>query len=73
MYIDRLIEYKIKSELSYFGAVCIYGAKFIGKSETSKTLSKSEFKLLNSKQLINSVESFPDLALSGEKPRFIDE
>jgi predicted AAA+ superfamily ATPase len=73
MYIKRLIEYKINEKLKYFGAVCIEGPKFCGKTTTCNNYSKSYVKFNND---MNEKEKYivnHKLVLNGEYPRLIAE
>ena len=75
-YKPRIIDKKIEEYLSIFGAVCIEGPKWCGKTWTSSYHSNSEIYLgdpsgnFQNKQL---AELSPDLVLEGEYPRLIDE
>lgn len=75
-YKERIIDKKIKEYLEIFGAVCIEGPKYVGKTWTGSHLSNSKIDLSLSENnfhnknlaLINN-----DLVLDGENPRLIDE
>lgn len=75
-YRPRIIDKKIEEYLSIFGAVCIEGPKWCGKTWTSSYHSNSEIYLgdpsgnFQNRQL---AELSPDLVLEGEYPRLIDE
>lgn len=75
-YKPRIIDKKIDEYLNIFGAVCIEGAKWCGKTWTSSHHSKSEIYLgdpagnFQNRQL---AELSPSLVLEGEVPRLIDE
>lgn len=75
-YIPRIIDPKIEEYLSAFGAVCIEGPKWCGKTWTSSWHSKSEIYIgdpagnFQNRQL---AELSPALVLEGESPRLIDE
>lgn len=75
-YKPRIIDEKIDEYLSAFGAVCIEGPKWCGKTWSSSFHSKSEFLLgdpsgnFQNRQL--AIIS-PSLVLEGEIPRLIDE
>jgi predicted AAA+ superfamily ATPase len=73
MYYQRIIEKKIKRKLGLFGAICINGPKYCGKSTTCSFFSKSSIRINNDPNLISSFEMSPELLLNGEKPRLIDE
>lgn len=72
----RIIDDKIDAYLKVFGAVCVEGPKWCGKSWTSSYHSKSEIFLgdpagnFQNRQL---AELSPTLILEGETPRLIDE
>ena len=75
-YKPRIIDAKVEEYLSAFGAVCIEGPKWCGKTWTSAQHSKSEIyigdpaKNFQNRQL---AELSPELVLTGEAPRLIDE
>lgn len=75
-YKKRIIDKKVEDYLKTFGAVCIEGPKWCGKTWTSSYHCKSEVYLGNpsgnfqNKQL---AEMSPVLVLEGEEPRLIDE
>ena len=75
-YRPRLIDNIIDSYLEAFGAVCVEGPKWCGKSWTSSYHCKSEIMLGNpdgnfqNRQL---AQMSPSLVLEGETPRLIDE
>ena len=75
-YRHRIIDDKVETYLRTFGAVCIEGPKWCGKTWTSSYHSNSEFFLgdpagnFQNKKL---AEMSPDLILNGESPRLIDE
>ncbi len=76
MYLPRLIDKKVALALESFGAVCIEGAKWCGKTWTSRHHSKSAIYLgdpsgnFQNKELMKLA---PEAALQGEVPRLIDE
>lgn len=75
-YKPRIIDKKIKEYLSIFGAVCIEGPKWCGKTWTSSYHSNSEIYLGDPSgnfQNRKLAELSPDLVLEGEYPRLIDE
>lgn len=75
-YIPRLIDQTIREKLSFYGAVCLDGCKWCGKSTTAKTIAKSCLELQNPETLKDNLtiaEVKPSLLLEGEKPRLIDE
>ena len=75
-YKPRVIDAKVKEYLSAFGAVCIEGPKWCGKTWTSSYHSKSEIYMgdpANNFQNRQLAELSPALVLDGETPRLIDE
>ena len=69
---DELLEKKLKGK----GAVLIEGPKWCGKTTTAEQISNSILYLANpkdKKQNINLVELNPELLLTGDTPRLIDE
>ena len=75
-YKNRIIDKSLDIYLDIFGAVLIEGPKWCGKTWTSKDHSNSEFLLADPKGNFNNKQLAmmnPELALSGEKPRLIDE
>jgi len=76
LYKPRIIDDKVKQYLSAFGAICIEGPKWCGKTWTSGFHSKSEFFVgdpANQFQNRKLAELSTDLILEGENPRLIDE
>lgn len=75
-YRSRIIDKQVEDYLSTFGAVCIEGPKWCGKTWTSAFHSKSEIYIgdpsgnFQNRQL---AELSPELVLDGETPRLIDE
>ncbi len=75
-YRPRLIDAKIKEYLQAFGAVCVEGAKWCGKTWTSAYHSNSEILIGspdNNFQNRKLAELSPGLVLEGDTPRLIDE
>lgn len=75
-YIPRLIDRTIDEFLETFGAICIEGPKWCGKTWTSSYHSNSEIMLGNPEgnfQNRQLAEMSPSLVLEGEAPRLIDE
>ena len=75
-YMPRIIDNKIKEYLKTFGAVCVEGPKWCGKTWTSSYHSKSEIFIgdpAGNFQNRKLAEMSPALVLGGEKPRLIDE
>ena len=74
-YKPRIIDAKVEEYLSAFGAVCIEGPKWCGKTWTSAQHSKSEIYIgdpANNFQNRQLAELSPELVLTGEAPRLID-
>jgi len=75
-YKNRLIDKKIEKYLKAFGAICIEGPKWCGKTWTSLKFSNSVFMLANPEGNFNNkkiAELNPSLALDGHFPHLIDE
>ncbi|WP_414595595.1 ATP-binding protein [Candidatus Methanoprimaticola sp. MG2] len=75
-YLPRLIDETIIEKLGYMGAICIEGPKWCGKTRTALHHSRSMFSVddpSNSYQNRKLAMMDPDLVLSGEIPRTIDE
>lgn len=76
-YKKRIVDEKIKEYLKLFGAVCIEGPKYCGKTWAGRYHSNSEILLHNTTgETSNNIELAkisPKLVLEGEKPRLIDE
>lgn len=75
-YLPRLIDDKIEEYLSVFGAVCVEGPKWCGKTWTSSYHCRSGIFIGNPEgnfQNRRLAEMSPALVLEGEKPRLIDE
>ena len=76
IYKPRIIDRQVEEYLAAFGAVCIEGPKWCGKTWTSSYHSKSEIYIgdpagnFQNRQL---AELSPALVLEGETPRLIDE
>lgn len=69
---DEILDFKLKSK----GAVLIKGPKWCGKSTTAMQKAKSSIFLQdkkNQEQNILLAKNAPDIFLSGETPRLIDE
>ena len=75
-YLPRIVDDRVENYLNAFGAVCIEGPKWCGKTWTSAHHSKSAFYLADpannfrNRQLVNYSL---DYALQGGTPRLIDE
>ncbi len=75
-YKNRIIDPQVEQHLRAFGAVCIEGPKWCGKTWTSSFHSKSEYLVGdpdNNFQNRQLAEMSPSLILTGESPRLIDE
>lgn len=75
-YKARIIDQQISEYLSTFGAICIEGPKWCGKTWSSSFHSKSEILLGNPEgnfQNRKLAELSTSLVLSGDTPRLIDE
>lgn len=75
-YRPRVIDGAVRKYLSAFGAVCIEGPKWCGKTWTSSYHSNSEFLIgdpANHFQNRALAEMSPALVLEGETPRLLDE
>ena len=75
-YRPRLIDEKITKSLKAYGAINIVGAKWIGKTWTSRKHSNSEFLLMDpsgSYQNRRLAETDISLIFDGDTPRLIDE
>ncbi len=75
-YRARILDAKLEEYLSAFGAVCIEGPKWSGKTWTSSYHCSSEIYIGDPSgnfQNRNLAELSPDLVLEGETPRLIDE
>ncbi len=75
-YRERLIDRKVAKYLKAFGAICIEGPKWCGKTWTSLKFSNSVFMLANPDGNFNNrklAELNPNLALNGTFPHLIDE
>lgn len=75
-YKPRLIDDRVEDYLKSFGALCIEGPKWCGKTWTSSFHCKSEIMIGNPEgnfQNRQLAEMSPALVLEGEIPRLIDE
>ncbi len=75
-YKTRIIDEKVENYLKVFGAVCIEGPKWCGKTWTSSHHSKSEFLIGNPENQFQNrklAEMSPTIVLDGETPRLLDE
>ncbi len=75
-YMPRIIDSKIEEYLKAFGAVCVEGPKWCGKTWTSSCHCKSEILIgdpAGNFQNRRLAEMSPELVLEGAAPRLIDE
>lgn len=76
-YKKRIIDEKIERYLRLFGAICVEGPKYSGKTWTARYHAKSESLLyVNTAAGSNELElakMSPQVILEGEKPKLIDE
>lgn len=75
-YHPRVIDVQVERQLSAFGAVCIEGPKWYGKTWTSCYHSRSSVFLADPAGNFQNRELArldPALVLEGETPRLIDE
>lgn len=76
-YKKRILDSKIEEYLKIFGAICIEGPKYCGKTWTGRYHSNSEVLLHRTTgETSNNVELAkisPSLILQGKKPKLIDE
>ena len=75
-YKPRIIDETVEKYLDIFGAICIEGPKWCGKTWTSSHHSNSEFLIGNPANNFQNralAEMSPELVLEGETPRLLDE
>ena len=75
-YKARVMDEQVKRYLATFGAVCIEGPKWCGKTWISSYHANSEFLIADSANNFQNrklAEMSPALVLEGETPRLIDE
>ncbi len=75
-YMPRIIDREVEEYLSAFGAVCVEGPKWCGKTWTSSYHCDSEIYLgdpADNFQNRELAELSPELVLDGDTPRLIDE
>ena len=76
LYKHRIVDATVEEYLSVFGAVCIEGPKWCGKTWTSSYHCNSEFLIgdpSNNFQNRQLAEMSPSIVLDGDTPRLIDE
>jgi len=75
-YLNRAIDKALIEYLDAFGAVCIEGPKWCGKTTTAKQFSASFLELQDTDKrdgYLATARTKPSLLLEGETPRLIDE
>lgn len=75
-YLPRLLETRIIEGLGDFGAVCIQGPKYCGKTWTAQAFAHSEINLMDPSGNFQNLEIAllaPQTVLRGAHPRLIDE
>lgn len=75
-YRSRTIDKLLQAHLKAFGAVCLVGAKGVGKTTTCQIFARSEDRLQNHPDkaaLTETIKANPKIFLTGEKPHLIDE
>lgn len=75
-YRARIIDSRLSSGLKVFGAVCIQGPKYCGKTWTGRSASNSEISIMDPAggfQNREMAELSPNLVIQGPAPRLIDE
>ena len=76
LYRNRIADAQVERYLNRFGAVCIEGPKWCGKTWTSSFHCRSEYLVGNPENGFQNrvlAEMSPGLILEGETPRLIDE
>ncbi len=76
VYKPRVVDKIVEEYLTAFGAVCIEGPKWCGKTWTSRHHSRSEYLVGNPDNNFQNrqlAELSPSLVLPGDTPRLIDE
>lgn len=76
LYLDRVVDRTLSMYLQAFGAVLVEGPKWCGKTWSSEHAAASEIKLGDPEggfQNRKLAETAPQLVLSGDTPRLIDE
>ena len=75
-YYSRCIDSQLKEKLESSGAVLIKGPKWCGKSTTAEQFAKSVVYMQNPKDKMQNIalaKNAPDIFLSGDTPKLIDE
>ena len=75
-YRPRLLDRRLAEDIEVFGAICLQGPKYCGKTWTGRSLANSEISIMDPEggfQNRETAELAPNLVLLGESPRLIDE
>jgi len=72
-YKKRVVDAAIKTALQTFGAVIIEGARAVGKSTSAAYAAASSTSLDSSPEFAAMVQTSPNVILTGDVPRLIDE
>lgn len=75
-YLHRILDKRVHEGLNTFGAVCIQGPKYCGKTWTGRSFANSEISIMDPAggfQNRETAEIEPSLVLRGPSPRLIDE
>lgn len=72
-YRRRIIDQAINTALATFGALVLEGPRAVGKTTTALQHTASSARLDSSPDLVTLAETAPEVVLSGETPRLIDE
>ncbi len=73
VYRDRVADRAIEAGLATFGALILEGPRAVGKTTTALQHAASSVRLDSSPDLLTLTETAPDVVLSGDTPRLIDE
>ncbi len=72
-YRGRVIDEAVSAALLTFGAVILEGPRAVGKTTTALQHAASSVRLDASPELVALAETAPDVILSGDTPRLVDE
>ena len=75
-YKPRIIDRILQDHLQVFGAVCIEGPKWCGKTKTAENCCRSKFMVGDPKKNFQNstlASLDPAMVLPGDTPRLIDE
>ena len=72
-YVPRITDAQIEEALTFSGAVVVEGARAVGKTESAGRFARSQLKLDSSDPLALLAREQPQVALTGEVPRLLDE